>query len=66
MGTSGKWLVSNNEESWTCDEEFDTKEQAVEYAKFHYAEEYGLSDGDHNAANTLVEDMIAEIRSEDA
>ena len=27
--TPGKWTVSTNEESWPCDEEFDTKDLAI-------------------------------------
>ena len=29
MGTTGKWLVSDSDESWSATDEFDTKEAAV-------------------------------------
>lgn len=45
MSKEGAWIVSDNEEVWTCGEEFDTEEAAVAYAIAEYAEDYGVDPG---------------------
>ena len=46
MSTAGKWTASTNEERWDSSEEFDTRDEALEYAKFELGPDYGLDDGD--------------------
>lgn len=45
MTTDGKWTASTREERWDSSEEFDTREEALEYAKHYLANEMDLEDG---------------------
>jgi plasmid maintenance system antidote protein VapI len=46
MQQAGKWSASTSDEHWTSSEMLDTREEAIEYAKFHLAEEENVCDGD--------------------
>jgi hypothetical protein len=43
--TEGKWTCSTDEEHWNCDQEFDTKEEALAYAMSEHAPDMGVEDG---------------------
>lgn len=47
MSTDGKWTASTREERWDSSEEFDTRDEALEYAKHWLAHEHDLQDGAH-------------------
>lgn len=59
----GKWTCSDSEEHWTCLEEFDTKEEALEYATTQYADDYGIEPGSRvwvGQIKRITPEMLAE------
>lgn len=45
--TDGKWTCSTDEDVWNCGEEFDTPEEALEYAQHVLGPDCNLEDGAH-------------------
>ena len=59
MTADGKWMASTREEHWDSSEEFDTREEAIEYAKHVLAIEHNLEDG-----ATLYTGQVSKITSD--